>query len=223
MADSSPKKNKHDEDYTYDEYEDFPDVNLDIPETDYDDKPQYDGPSKSQVKRDMHALRDLGEELVGLSTDRLKKLELPENLRDAIREAHRITAHGARKRQMQYIGKLMRSVDPEPIHAFLDEVKGVSAAANAKLHNLERMRTQLLEKETVIGEIAQKYPGADLQRLRQLRRNALKEQEQNKPPRAFREIFQVLKELVDESEKAAKQGNEWDIADDLADNMADDE
>jgi ribosome-associated protein len=152
-------------------------------------------PSKSQKKRESTALQDLGAELVGLSRDQLKKFDLPDKLRDAVRDCQRFTSHGAIARQMQYIGKLMRSIDPAPIQAALDEIKGVSAAANARQHALERLRTRLLEDEAVIGEIANDHPQTDITQLRQLRRNALKEQQLGKPPRAFREIFRVLREL----------------------------
>lgn len=152
-------------------------------------------PSKSQVKREMDALQDLGAALVELSADRLKKIDLPDSLRSAVAEAQRINSHGARRRQLQYIGKLMRTVDPAPIREALDEINGLSAAATARHHALERLRLRFLEDEKVIGEIARDHPGADLQHLRQLRRNALKEQAAGKPPRAFREIFQVLKAL----------------------------
>ena len=152
-------------------------------------------PSKSALKREMDALQELGAELVALSKDQLKKIDLPEDLREAVRDAQRFTQHGAHRRQLQLIGKLMRSVDPAPIQAALDEINGVSAVAVARLHALERMRTRFLEDEKVIGEIAAAHPEADLQHLRQLRRNALKEQELGKPPRAFRELFQVLKEI----------------------------
>lgn len=152
-------------------------------------------PSKSALKRAMTELQDLGAELVALSVDQIKKLDLPDDLRAAVRDAKRITQHEAHRRQLQYIGKLMRSVDPEPIRAALDEINGVSAAATARMHALERLRTRFLEDEKVIGEIATAHPGADLQQLRQLRRNALKEQELGKPPRAFRELFRVLREL----------------------------
>jgi ribosome-associated protein len=152
-------------------------------------------PSKTAIKRAMTELQALGVELVGLSTDRLKKIDLPEDLRAAVRDAQRITQHEAHRRQLQYIGKLMRGLDAEPIRAALDEINGVSAAANARMHALERLRTRFLEDQKVIGEIATAHPGADLQQLRQLRRNALKEQQLGKPPRAFRELFRVLREL----------------------------
>jgi ribosome-associated protein len=152
--------------------------------------------SKTQRKQAMADLQGLGEELVGLSTDRLKKIDIPDFLRDAVREAQRMTRHDeARRRQMQYIGKLMRDVDPEPIRAALALVRGESAGETAKLHRLERLRTDFLADEKVLHEIATLYPGADLQHLRSLRRSALKEREQNKPPRCYRAIFQALKEL----------------------------
>ncbi|MFT4171178.1 MAG: ribosome biogenesis factor YjgA [Rhodocyclaceae bacterium] len=177
---------------------------------DAQDHDEYDGPSKSQRKRDMDALQDLGAELVALPVDRFKKMDVPEALRDAILEMHRITKHEARRRQMQYIGKIMRGVDPAPLRAVLDEIKGVSAAATAHLHRLERQRERLLEDESVLTEIGDAYPDADLQRLRQLRRNAIKEREQNKPPRAFREIFQILRALEDVSAEPAGDDDDDD-------------
>ena len=159
------------------------------------DENGYSGPSKSQKKREMTALQGLGAELVALSKDRLKKIEMPENLRDAILDAQRFTKHEAKRRQMQYIGKLMRNVDTAPLQQAIDEIKGVSDAATIRLQRIERLRTQLIENESVLGEIARDHPAADLQRLRQLRRNALKEAEQNRPPRAFRELFKELRAL----------------------------
>jgi ribosome-associated protein len=152
-------------------------------------------PSKSALKRAMNDLQALGAELVGLSVDQLKKIDLPDDLRDAVREAKRITQHEAHRRQLQYIGKLMRSIDAAPIREALDDIKGLSAAATARMHALERLRTRFLEDEKVIGEIAEAHPAADLQYLRQLRRNALREQELGKPPRAFRELFRILRDL----------------------------
>jgi ribosome-associated protein len=170
----------------------------------FDNSPEK--PSKSQKKREMSALQALGAELVGLGRDQLARMELPEDLRDAVRDAQRFTQHEARRRQLQYIGRLMRDLDPEPIRSALDEIKGVSAAATARLHALERLRTRLMEDESALGEIAGSYPGADLQHLRQLRRNALKEQEQAKPPRAYRELFRVLRELQENSDDTDEPG-----------------
>lgn len=163
---------------------------------DYDNPPDDDrGPSKSQRKREMTALQELGEELVGLSRERLARIEMPERLRDAVLEAQRITKHEARRRQLQYVGKIMRDVDPAPLKEALDAFKGLSDIANARQHRLEKLRARLMEDEAVFGEVAQSFPDADLQHLRQLRRNALKETEQGKPPRAYRELFRQLREL----------------------------
>jgi len=165
-----------------------------VEETD-NELPEYRGPSKSQLKREMTALQELGEELVGLSRERLAKIDMPERLRDAILDAQRITKHEARRRQMQYIGKIMRDVDANPLREALDELKGLSAAANARQHHLENLRTRLMEDETAFGDLAREFPAADIQHLRQLRRNALREAEQGRPPRAYRELFRELREL----------------------------
>ncbi|WP_295003460.1 ribosome biogenesis factor YjgA [uncultured Dechloromonas sp.] len=152
-------------------------------------------PSKTKQKEAMHELRDLGAELVELSVGQLKRINLPENLFDAVRDCQKITAHGARRRQIQYLGKLMRGVDDEPIRAGLAMLRGESSAETARLHRLERFRVRLLEDEAVLAEIAALWPAVDLQHLRTLRRNALKEKENNKPPKNFRAIFQILQEL----------------------------
>jgi ribosome-associated protein len=161
--------------------------------------------SKTQRKQAMDELQTLGEALVALSTERIKKIDIPESLRDAVRAAQRMTrSDEAKRRQMQYIGKLMRNVDAEPIRAALATVRGESAAETGKLHRLERLRTDFLADEKVLHEIATLYPTIDLQHLRSLRRAALKEQAQNKAPRSYRAIFQVLKALEsDLSEEAS--------------------
>jgi ribosome-associated protein len=152
-------------------------------------------PSKTKKKAAMHELQDLGAELVGLSVGQLKRIKLPENIYEAVRDCQKISAHGAHKRQLQYLGKLMRSTDDEPIRAGLALIRGESSAETARLHRLERLRTRLLEDESAVADIAAIWPSADLQQLRQLRRNALKEHEANKPPKSFRAIFQILQEL----------------------------
>lgn len=173
---------------------------------------EYDGPSKSQRKREMHALQDLGEQLVALSVERLRKVPMPEELFDAVRDAQRFTAHGARRRQMQYIGKLMRSVEVEPIRAALDAFKNVSKEEIARHHRLERLRDEFLADEKVAGRIVELWPQADLQHLRTQRRNALKEREQNKPPRAYREIFRILRELDGAPARDDEEPDETEIA-----------
>ena len=165
-------------------------------------------PSKTKQKEVMHELRDLGAELVELSVGQLKRINLPENIYDTVRECQKITAHGARRRQIQYLGKLMRGVDDEPIRAGLALLRGESSAETARLHRLERLRVRLLEDEAVLTEIAAQWPCVDLQHLRTLRRNALKEKENNKPPKNFRAIFQILQELDQKGAPAAEEGSD---------------
>jgi ribosome-associated protein len=170
---------------------------------------EYSGPSKSQLKREMTALQVLGAELVELSRERLAKIEMPERLRDALLDAQRFTKHEAKRRQLQYIGKIMRDVDVTPLRAAMDEVKGKSEAANIRQHRLEKLRTRLMEDEAVFSELARDFPAADLQHLRQLRRNALKEAQLGKPPRAYRELFRELREL--EGTEDAAEGVEGSV------------
>ena len=165
-------------------------------------------PSKTKRKEAMQALQHLGERLMELPPERLAKVELPDVLREAIREAHRMTKHEAKRRQMQYIGKLMRDVEPAPIEEALAAFDGLSAAENARLHHLERLRERLLEDEKVLTEIGDRFPGADLQHLRQLRRNAIKEKQENRPPKSFRAIFQTLKELLAEADGGSQAGTD---------------
>jgi ribosome-associated protein len=155
--------------------------------------------SKTRRKQAMEELQALGEELVSLSADRVRRIDIPEDLRDAVAAAQRMPRHDeAKRRQMQYIGKLMRGVDVEPIRAALALVRGESASETAKLHRLERLRSELLADEKVLEQIAAQHPAVDLQHLRSLRRAALKENAQS--IRSFRAIFQLLKELDESSE-----------------------
>jgi ribosome-associated protein len=148
--------------------------------------------SKTRKKREMTELQALGAALVEIPEQQLRGV-LPEALFNAILEAKRITSHEARRRQMQYIGKLMRNVDAAPIRAKLAEIEGGSAQAVARHKRLEAWRTRLMEDDTALTEFAAAQPGADLQALRALIRNARKEQKAGKPPRAFREVFRFLK------------------------------
>jgi ribosome-associated protein len=168
----------------------------------------YGGPSKSQLKRESTALQDLGAELASLSADQIKKIEMPDNLREALLESHRIHAHGAKKRQLQLIGKIMRSVDPAPLTEALDVIKGVSVQAKAHQQRLERLRERVMASDSEFAVLARDYPHADIQQLRQLRRNALKEAEQKKPPRAYRELFRQLRELIDSAPPPQEVGTD---------------
>jgi len=156
-------------------------------------------PSKTKIKKQMHELRDLGKELTELSKDQLEQLDIPDNLRDAVSGMKGINKFGAQRRHIQYIGKLMREVDPAPILAKLDAWKGKSQQHTAYMHLLERWRDRVMESDHAMSELIAAHPGADAQRLRALIRNAHKEIEQNKPPKNYREIFQVLREIIPES------------------------
>ncbi len=153
--------------------------------------------SRSQRKRDVEELQKLGAALVGLAPALLDAIALPEELAAAVREAQRIRSHEARRRQLQYIGKLMRSVDPEPVRAALAALAGQSAAARARHRRLEDWRARLIDDDGALTEFAAGHPGADLQALRALIRNARKEIAENRPPRAQRELFRVLRESSD--------------------------
>lgn len=156
------------------------------------------GPSKSEIKRQMHARQDMAEILADLSLDALKTIPIEESLRDAIRETHRIRSFGAIKRHKQYLGKLMRNLDEEQLDAIqqrLDAISGVSKAETAKMHHLERMRDDLINHDATLTKLIADFPDLDVQNLRALIRNARKEKELSKPPKAYREIFQLLKTL----------------------------
>ncbi|ARO86375.1 DUF615 domain-containing protein [Nitrosospira lacus] len=155
-------------------------------------------PSKTRRKQEMHALQDIGEQLVLLDVKRLTELALPEALTDAILEARRIHKHEARRRQMQYIGKLMRDVDAVPILEKFNVWNGATVQHTVRLHLLERWRDRLLADEQAFAELARNYPHADLQHLRALARNAPKEKLANKPPRSFRALFQELQKIIPE-------------------------
>lgn len=151
--------------------------------------------SKSEMKRDMEALQKLGQELVALTPNALAKIPLDESLLAAIKDARHFK-NEAHRRQLQYIGKVMRSVDIEPIQAALDKLRNKHSQMTVALHKLELKRDQLIEQgDSMLNEIMSEHPEADRQRLRQLTRQANKEKSQNKPPKASREIFQYLKEL----------------------------
>ena len=165
---------------------------------------EYERPSKSQLKREMTALQKLGEELVAEPRERVKRVPMPEDVRDAILECQQIKDHEGRRRQMQYVGKKMRTLDEDELAAIqrtLDSWRGLSKADTAAMHALERRRDKLLKDDNALPELLQQHPDLDIQHLRTLIRNARKEQAENKPPKAYREIFQILKELQSVSAK----------------------
>jgi ribosome-associated protein len=159
---------------------------------------EYERPSKSELKRQMTALQKLGEELIAEPRDRVKRVPMPEDVREAILECQLIKDHEGRRRQTQYVGKKMRSLEEHEIAAIqkmLDSWKGASKSETAALHAIERKRDKLLADDKALTALLEENPQLDAQQLRTLIRNARKEQAENKPPKAYREIFQILKSL----------------------------
>ncbi|AMP09209.1 hypothetical protein CAter282_1420 [Collimonas arenae] len=177
---------------------------------------EYDRPSKSQLKREMTALQKLGEELIAESRDRVKRVPMPEDVRDAILECQQIKDHEGRRRQTQYVGKKMRTLEPHEIAEIqktLDSWRGLSKADTAAMHALERHRDRLLKDDGALTELLAKHPELDVQQVRTMIRNARKEQAENKPPKAYREIFQLLKELQKSSAQESDDGVDQDDED----------
>ena len=159
---------------------------------------EYERPSKSQLKREMTALQKLGADLVAEPRDRVKRVPMPEDVRDAILECQQITDHEGRRRQLQYVGKKMRSLDETELAAIqrtLDSWRGLSKADTASMHALEKRRDKLLKDDAALTELVERNPELDAQQMRTLIRNARKEVAENKPPKAYREIFQILKNI----------------------------
>ncbi|QWE29023.1 ribosome biogenesis factor YjgA [Polynucleobacter sp. AM-7D1] len=157
-----------------------------------------DGPSKSELKRQMTERQKLAEVLAALSSDALKTIPLDEAIRAAIAETNKIKSFEAIRRHKQYLGKLMRFLDEEELDAIqnrLDAIQGVSKAETAKLHYLESYRDRLIADDAAFTKMIEQYPDMDIQNMRTLIRNARKEKESNKPPKAYREIFRVLKDM----------------------------
>jgi ribosome-associated protein len=161
-----------------------------------------EAPSKTQRKKQMHELQDLGSELVMLSAEHLDALQLPERLHDAVVAARGMTKHGARRRQMQFIGKLMRNVEAEPIRARIAELNATSHAAVARLHLIEGWRDRLLAEPDALVDFIAQNPHADEERLGALIRGVGEERASGRPPRKFRELFQALRDILAGDEQA---------------------
>ena len=152
--------------------------------------------SKSEIKRDAEALKKLGEKLVELTKAKLDKIPLEDALLEAVNLAQRLQKE-ARRRQLQYIGKLLRSIDAEPIREALEKIENKHNQQQAMLHKLEILRDELVAKgDVALTDLLNEHPSADRQQLRNLIRAAQKEKEQNKPSKAYREIYQILKTLI---------------------------
>ena len=153
--------------------------------------------SRTQLKKQMTALQALGSELVSLNAEQLAEMALPESLHEAVMAAKQITRFEARRRQLQYIGKLMRHIDPEPIRARLERWNASSREHTARVHRLERWRERLLADDAALPELVRHHPHADIQRLRTLVRNARRERELIQPPRNYRALFKLLRETLE--------------------------
>jgi len=152
--------------------------------------------SKSQLKRESQALQDMGSQLVEMPEGQLNKFELPENLKDAIYEARRLKNREGKRRQLQYIGKLMRTADISFIQRTLDMMDHQSQTYRQHFQQLENWRDRIInEGPTAIEALIEKYPQADRQQLRNLQRQASRELAEKKAPTAARKIFAYLREL----------------------------
>lgn len=158
--------------------------------------PDTDGPSKSQRKREMHALQDLGETLVELQPAVLRTLDLPEDLLEAIALAQRIHSREGRRRQLQLIGKLMRRIDPAPIRDALAKDGSRHREEVALMHSAEHWRERLLREAAALQDLAQRHPLDDPAHWRGLIDGARAEQGSGQPGRRYRELYRALHALL---------------------------
>jgi len=150
----------------------------------------------------MLALQELGAQLVELNEQQLASMQLPEALLDAVLEARGLSKREARRRQLQFIGRLMRDIDAVPIRDRLQEWRGQGREHTAQLHSLERWRDELLAGDPALARFLREYPAADSQKLRTLIRNARREQGADLPPKNYRELFRALREMTTEGPAA---------------------
>ncbi len=164
--------------------------------------------SKSQRKREMHALQALGETLVALPAEQLARIALPETLHEAIMQARSISQRGALRRQLQYVGRLMREVDADQIRNRLQSVQAGTVTDVAMLHRAERWRERLLADDTAMSEFVAAFPATDVQQLRTLLRNAKREMAAGRPPRAYRELFRNIRDILSGQEDTMRSGED---------------
>jgi len=171
-----------------------------------------DEQSRTDLKRESLELQKLGEDLLTLRADLMARLNLSEKLKDAVVEAKRITNFEGKRRQMQYIGKMMRLLDPatlEAVRTTLHEQNNGSAQENLVLHLAETWRDRLVADENAFGEWISQYPDTDSQQLRALTRQARKDAKPEKPGeavrhgRAYRDIFQLVREQLGRPQESA--------------------
>ena len=160
--------------------------------------------SKTQIKRELHALQDLGQRLTTLKLDLLNKLPLTDELRRALAEAPKHTANAAKKRHVQFIGRLMRDQDIESILTLLDQLDASTRQYNERFHNLERWRDRLIEgDDAVLEKFVAEFPEADRQQMRSVIRQAKHELAHNKAPASSRKLFKYIRGL-DETQRGLR-------------------
>ncbi len=169
----------------------------------HEDEEEF-GKSKSQIKREMHDLQDLGKRMLDLSNDQLDTLPISDTLRSAIVESRRIRQNEARRRHLQYVGKVIRQEDdPDALKRAIDAFDSGSEEHTRRHHLAERWRDRMIaEGDSVVGEFFGYCPTADMQHLRNLARNARKDVEKQKNTGQSRKLFRYLRECIDDAESA---------------------
>ncbi|MEY8875156.1 MAG: ribosome biogenesis factor YjgA [Leptothrix sp. (in: b-proteobacteria)] len=172
-------------------------------------------PSKTRKKQESHDLQALGRELLALPTQRLAQIEMPERLRDALELMQRTRSHEGKRRQLQYIGKVMRLLDPEPLREAVAAYRVPGARETLALHQGEQWRDRLLKDDSALTEWLASHPGSDVQALRTLIRNARKEEQAHvalphdgpteRKGRAYRELFQLVRQTLTAAAKAERE------------------
>lgn len=169
------------------------------------DENGYDGPSKSQIKRELHAIVDLTKELIEFSVGQIRQLPLDESAIRALEEAKSFKSHGAKRRQIHYAAKILRQADADIIRQQIDTWKHGSKEQHDHSHRLELIRDRLIDSDDEVTKLIEQYPDIDIQALRSLVRTARKEQSNNAkltedqtPQRKqYRALFQFLKDFIE--------------------------
>lgn len=163
----------------------------------FSDESADERPSKSQLKREMHALQTLGEQIIAMTPTERARFPLSEDMLAAVEETSRIRSHEGRRRHMQYVGKLMRREDLAAIQAVFDEIEQEQRHRDLAFHRLEKWRDRLIEEgDTAVEAFIEEHPEVDRQALRQLIRNAKSERERGKPPANARKLFRLIRDTA---------------------------
>jgi ribosome-associated protein len=187
----------------------------------HDDAPQYSRPSKSQLKRESLELQILGQALLELPDAKLAAVPMPERLLEALQALRRTRSHEGRRRQLQYVGKLMRDADAEPLREAVAAQRLPGAKESLALHEAEAWRARLISSDNSLTEWLNKHPDVDAQALRNLIRNARRDAAQaasaqvhdgavERKGRAFRELFQNIREVLAADARAQDNGDDED-------------